>query len=737
MMQKMEALAGRTRPLVQEAKGMDNYTNRSGSGSGRSGSGSGRNSGGDSRGTSGYSRNPDGYRRNPEGYARGSEGYDRSSGGYRQSASGSSRSTSASGSSRSASGSSGRTSSGYSRSTGSSGGGYGGYSGSPKKKKKKRRYRVRIQPRFYFLLAVVVIVLILLAVVVKALTYTDDTQTVENTEKSAGFFQELFKTPTPSPTPSPSPTPTPTPTPPYEIPHAVDSTQPSVYGLTTAVEVNGEKVDSYEREDKIEFLPDEAYTNADGIITFRGDNYRDNAAYGTATVTNRKLTGVWSVETGELQRGIGYEEGRTWTGSGWVGQPLIVRWPDNIKQLMNMYDWAKQKSGLVEVILATMDGNVYFLDLETGEATRDKLHIGMPFKGAGALDPRGYPILYLGSGDMYEADEEKSRAMAYSLIDFTRLYEFGKQNDEFALRDWHAYDSSPLVDAETDTLIYPGENGILYTVKLNTKFDETTGELSMNPDTPVKMRYAGTRSTYPESSTNLFWLGYETSIATLGEYGYLGTNDGFLQCINLNTMSIVWAQDIKDDTNGSPVLETDFANRTAYIYIGSSLHFTADSDKMGDVSLYKVNAITGEIVWQHSEHVSTKSGVSGGIQATALLGKGNISDLVIIPFARTPSEDSGVLLALDKSTGAVRWTYNMEKYTWSSPIAVYDESGNAYIVVCEGSDTGGKVFLLDGKTGTLLNTFDAEKNIEASPAAYGNMVVFGTRGMKIWGIKIS
>jgi outer membrane protein assembly factor BamB len=338
---------------------------------------------------------------------------------------------------------------------------------------------------------------------------------------------------------------------------------------------------------------------------------------------------------------------------------------------------------------------------------------------------------------MYEADEEKSRAMAYSLIDFTRLYEFGKQNDEFALRDWHAYDSSPLVDAETDTLIYPGENGILYTVKLNTKFDETTGELSMNPDTPVKMRYAGTRSTYPESSTNLFWLGYETSIATLGEYGYLGTNDGFLQCINLNTMSIVWAQDIKDDTNGSPVLETDCANRTAYIYIGSSLHFTADSDKMGDVSLYKVNAITGEIVWQHSEHVSTKSGVSGGIQATALLGKGNISDLVIIPFARTPSEDSGVLLALDKSTGAVRWTYNMEKYTWSSPIAVYDESGNAYIVVCEGSDTGGKVFLLDGKTGTLLNTFDAEKNIEASPAAYGNMVVFGTRGMKIWGIKIS
>ena len=591
------------------------------------------------------------------------------------------------------------------------------------------------------MIAVVLIVLVLIAVVVKSLTYTEKPQTVESSAKPAGFLQELFKTPTPSPTPSPTPTPTPSPTPPYEIPHAVDSTQPSVYGLTTAVENNGTKVDTYQREDPIEFLPDVPYTNATGIITFRGNNYRDNAAYGTANVSARKLSGVWSVETGELPRSdIPTVSDRTWTGSGWVGQPLIVQWPENIKQFMNMYDWAKQKAGLVEVILATMDGNVYFLDLDSGEPTRDKLNIGMPFKGAGALDPRGYPILYLGSGDMYTSDDMKARAMAYSLIDFTRLYEFGKQNDEFALRDWHAYDSSPLVDADTDTLIYPGENGILYTIKLNTVFDETTGQLSMSPSDIVKMRYVGQRSTYPDSQntpSNKYWLGYETSIAILGEFGYLGTNDGFLQCINLNTMSIVWAQDTQDDTNGSPVLETDFANRAAYIYIGSSLHFTADADMKGSVPFMKVNAITGEIIWKHTESVNTKDHVSGGVQATALLGQKSISDLVIVPFSRTPNEDDGVLLALSKADGSVRWSYPMEKYTWSSPVAVYDASGNAYIVLCEGSDTGGKVFLLDGKTGTLLSTFDAEKNIEASPAVYGDMIVFGTRGMKIWGVKIS
>ena len=61
-----------------------------------------------------------------------------------------------------------------------------------------------------------------------------------------------------------------------------------------------------------------------------------------------------------------------------------------------MYDWAKNDEDLVEVIYACMDGWIYFLDLKTGEKTRDSLFLGYTFKGAGALDPRGYPIMYLG-----------------------------------------------------------------------------------------------------------------------------------------------------------------------------------------------------------------------------------------------------------------------------------------------------------------------------------------------------
>ena len=41
------------------------------------------------------------------------------------------------------------------------------------------------------------------------------------------------------------------------------------------------------------------------------------------------------------------------------------------RAVMNIYDWAKNKEELVEVIYACMDGYVYFLELETGDPTRD------------------------------------------------------------------------------------------------------------------------------------------------------------------------------------------------------------------------------------------------------------------------------------------------------------------------------------------------------------------------------
>ena len=59
-----------------------------------------------------------------------------------------------------------------------------------------------------------------------------------------------------------------------------------------------------------------------------------------------------------------------WSGNGWTGQPLIAEWPKETRQVMNMYDWAKQQETLVEVVYPSMDGYVYFYELQTGKATR-------------------------------------------------------------------------------------------------------------------------------------------------------------------------------------------------------------------------------------------------------------------------------------------------------------------------------------------------------------------------------
>jgi len=61
---------------------------------------------------------------------------------------------------------------------------------------------------------------------------------------------------------------------------------------------------------------------------------------------------------------------------GWTGQPSIVRWDDSTKNAMNINPQKKSKKGLTEVIYATMDGKIYFLDLEDGKPAREPINIG-------------------------------------------------------------------------------------------------------------------------------------------------------------------------------------------------------------------------------------------------------------------------------------------------------------------------------------------------------------------------
>lgn len=522
----------------------------------------------------------------------------------------------------------------------------------------------------------------------------------------------------PTPTPTPEPTPTPVGLPDFK-PHSVDGTEPERLISSTAIMVDGEVVEQYESDYEINFDLPERYTELEGIVTFRGDNFRSGAAYGTAAVSSKTLTKVWSKSTS----GLSDSDGIYWSGSGWTGQPLIVKWPEATrKNISAMYDWAREKEGLVEAIYATLDGHVYFYELTSGEYTREPLNLGFNYKGAGALDPRGYPILYVGSG--VDSVNGRSRVKVVNLIDNSVMFEFG-HNETFANRGWHMFDSSPLVSAETDQLIYPGENGILYIIHLNTKYNEQTGELSVDPDNIVKWKYNGVRS------GSRYWLGVESSAAIINNYIFLADNGGNLMCLDLNTLELVWVQDVLDDTNCSPVVDVEDGH--PYIYISTSFHYGWRSYSTAAIPIFKIDAETGEIVWRTDYTCYTVQDLSGGVQGTIAVGKNKLSDMIFVPIARTPGASSGTLAALKKDTGEVVWEKETSMYSWSSPVDFYDADGNGYLLYC---NSGFNMFLIDGKTGEQLDYMNLGGNIEASPAMYGNYAVVGTRAMRTYCIQV-
>ena len=566
-----------------------------------------------------------------------------------------------------------------------------------------------------------IIVLILLLAVLGYTIYRSATAVPPEPDPPAETVEPTL-TPTPTLTLAPPPTPTPTPEPLLDFaPYAVEGTEPDRLIKATAVNVDGTTLgaeEAYIPAEEIDFGYGADYTEVQGVVTFRSNNFRDGGAYGLANMTEFRFGESWYVPTGSL----GYN-GTTWTGSGWVGQPLIVKWPAETKAVMNMYDWAKADDELVEVIYATMDGNVYFLDLATGKATRDKLYLGYTFKGAGALDPRGYPILYLGAG--YDSNLGRARVFIVSLLDFEVLYTFGNV-DPFSLRGNLSYfDGSPLIDAETDRLIYPGENGILYIIKLNTQYDEAAGTLSIEPSDIVKWRYNGVRTGVA------YWVGMEDSAVIWRGHIVMADNGGNLMCLDLNTLELVWVQDILDDSNGSPVLSIEDGH--PYVYISTSFHLGWRSSSTAPVPIFKIDAETGEIVWQTEYTCHSESGVSGGVQSTIGLGKEGLEGYIYVTVAKTTDVDHGVLACLDRETGEIVWEHQ-SYYTWSSPVLVYNADGSGYVIYC--NYYGQTMFLLDGLTGEVYDSVNLSGGAEASPAVYEDTVVIGTRQQRIWGVKL-
>ncbi|MEG2315421.1 MAG: PQQ-binding-like beta-propeller repeat protein, partial [Clostridia bacterium] len=71
------------------------------------------------------------------------------------------------------------------------------------------------------------------------------------------------------------------------------------------------------------------------------------------------------------------------------------------------------------------------------------------------------------------------------------------------------------------------------------------------------------------------------------------------------------------------------------------------------------------------------------------------------------------------------WQSALTASAVSSPVAVYNENGDAWIIQAQ---SDGSIHLMDGKSGEIVNTLKLDGEITASPAVYGNLLVIGTTG---------
>lgn len=446
------------------------------------------------------------------------------------------------------------------------------------------------------------------------------------------------------------------------------------------------------------------YQDSVSQLMFRGNPFRDADFHGKVKGKPSKIVVDWRFETG---MGKPSSHGGSWMGgNGWTGQPLYVQWPDSILQRMRKSPGVTTELDSLELIIASMCGEIYFINPTTGKKSREPIDGGAVLKGTPSLDPSWNGNLYVGQGVSWAGSTMGNQA--FNLYTMERT--FYMPNDPKCRRHWNAFDSSAICAG--GFLFWPGENGTLY------KYVREDGGIRLHSTLRYNVKGYGA-------------AGMESSMSVYSNYGYVSDSHGNVLCVNLNSLKPVWRYDNKDDSDASPVLALE--DGVPYIYAACEV------DKRGDnqpARLTKLNGLTGEEVWCNEElcvrwHRGGKDVSDGGYFGTPLLGRGNCENIIFVTPCKHGTE-KGVLLAIDRKTGNEIYRTKLKSYAWSSMVGFYNEQNEMYIFL---GDCVGNVYLIEAKTGKILYTELVGNNFEASPVAFGNSVVVGSRGNQI--IKMS
>lgn len=477
--------------------------------------------------------------------------------------------------------------------------------------------------------------------------------------------------------------------------------------------MNGLPVENFVREEPISMPGAGAYLPRDyAVSTWRGNNFRQNAAVGTLAHAPASLEEVWSADfTPAGHMLYCFDE---------AIQPAIIQWPREIRAGMDMTDSAKNTAALKEVILPSMDGRIHFLNLTDGSITREALDLGYPLTGSVTLHPLSYPLLLVGQSYSFLPGGSGHIGMYYLEAITGHIVRFLDGNAAFPdmLRQsrYGAFTTSALVDRNTNTAVFLSRDGWLFTEKLDLRLilDDKQDLIYLSFDRPQSVAAKVTD--------------YEVTAAPVmhGSLLWLGNAYGQVICIDTSTMQPVWTMDFRSRVSALAMRETS---------TGLQLWVCAGQ---GASRLLCLNPDTGDVI-RDIDMRNPGAPEEPSVISPPLVGQSSLEGLILVCLTESSGGGLSGLIAIDADSGECRWTTPLTGGAATAPVAVYSEDGSGYVIAVTEHDESTALTLLDALTGEALHTLTLAGCSPCSPAVFGNMLVITTStedGSTVHGVRI-
>lgn len=350
--------------------------------------------------------------------------------------------------------------------------------------------------------------------------------------------------------------------------------------------------------------------------------------------------------------------------------------------------------GVRTLVVGALDGTVRFLDPLSGADRLRPLRLNSAVTGTVAMDPDGYPLMYVGTHDGRLRVVGLENGAARELWQF----DLSTQDDGVWRAGWSA---APLVI--DDNLIAGGDNGRLYVFRLNRR-RTPTGSVAVEP---VGMRSIPTWNDQFLASLHDREVGV-TSLVQAGERVYVANAGG--RVLGFATAALTGTGDANPQfqwTAPDAILAPMSVDGGGRLYVPVALKRRTASSDDHTVAVALNPLASSPVMW--------RQGTAGDEPS------GSVSAVTFGAGVAVVSTDSGVLTGVNLLTGAPGWQVRVGGPFRSTPVV----SGSSLVV----ADCDGRVRSWDVTANPPKPQWTARISgcVESTPVVAGESVYVGGR----------